>query len=616
MLSRSSIFLKLIGSFYEQIGATEFNNSIDDVYSSIIYSRYYEILLKSVITGKNSSAFESVRLGYVKPLEIDVSNKTIVIRDISSNIVDSADFISISQISPDKIFKVSGSGGVIHTDSSVILELANSVQSGNIPILYGTIREPEMAIASWVSAHKQITNELIENLSSVVLEKLSKVMIYTDDSKSKIELISNIFFGAMFSNDFETVLKVDDDYVFTDKNQYKIDSNSRGRVIVSEGDSLKPMQLISKVVWLSDNPEEIVDIQKVSAYMASHGLSISNFQYLYNISKAVAKRKIVLHVPADIISRISTETLSVISSVIRNFNVYTEPTSEMIYSDTIDGSSNDGVLIREIINAYASVSGQWTLDISESFNATADATESIVVFDTENGGVHVDEHYGLDGGLQSFTSDMEISDNALSMIVDEIYPGINDTTSKEGLLVDTNFGYASEDSVLFRGDSDSLLFSNVDSDGEYANILSSGTVSFYEKIPIQEAAVSTVSARNIASIILSDSVSKFTNIYSSFSADEGLKIETEIRDAETFGARDSLSLWFTDGYNVEVIDLENNDILLHSNMFASEKIASFSLYGNEDFIDIPFTVDSIDAITDAIFIEDAGNIESDITIDD
>jgi hypothetical protein len=617
MLSRSSIFLKLIGSFYEQVGATDFTSSFDDAYSNILYSRYADIIVRAIASKKKSSIFNAVRLGFIRPMEIDVSRNYIKIVDINNRHVEDADFISLSSIDADKIYKVVDDNGNMKVDQSAIMEMAESSYSNVIPVMYGTVGIPQKASAEWISIHRSISSELVRELTAVTLESISKFILYRSDSRSKMEIVSNILLGAMYSYSFEEVIMITDDIVYTNKNEYTINDLNKDKIIVSVGDRLEPMELISRVASITNEPSAMIDVQRVSSYMLSHGLSLSNIDYLNRLSEAVVKRKLIVNVDASVISSTDKETLEIASELIGSFAIPADTNSEILNSDTI-------TVNHEFLNIFTSETiadvvseGRWELEVVYSNSVAAEVNESIIVnSDLSTSGDVSDDDVTISTTILD-TSSVDVSEKTVSLIADLAYGGAPEDIDVKGELVETSIAQTSDSSVLLFGDEDTASFDNVGKDGTPESIMSSGVVTVNESFYARDNYTNTISASSVGIAAFSDVLEVFVkNFEYSIVPSDSILISYLSIDSSTASVKENSFSMISDSSESTLLESLGVDTSTSDDIRIFEYIYSYASSASEDIFTGVDSISTISAVESSFVMEDSGDIESNTTIDD
>jgi hypothetical protein len=121
----------------------------------------------------------------------------------------------------------------------------------------------------------------------------------------------------------------------------------------------------------------------------------------------------------------------------------------------------------------------------------------------------------------------------------------------------------------------------------------------------------------IASVIFSDALSMYTDVYSFYELSDEIKSFTSYLDSSTMHGSDSSSFM-----SVEIAAFSNDIVqkiehLGSGDTFAaSEKIYSFATYSTVDIGAAEDFIVSMSSITDYLVMSDTSNIESDVQIDD
>jgi len=611
MLSRNSIFLKLIGSFYEQVGLTDFHRSFDNIYSNFLFQRYVDIISRSVSTGRKSSIFNAVHFGFVLPEDVDVVNKRIKIKNINNAYENKANFISLGFLAPDNIHSIYFDDDWFVADDGVISEIAEYATTGPIPVVYGSVGRTDRVIAEWISVNSEITDELIVELGADVLESVSKYILYADDSKSKLEKLANILLGAIHARDFEEVIKIDNNFVYTSKNQYELSGfNTSDTVIVSVGDTLRPLDLITKVATVANGVQGLVDIQKIQAFISANGLSLSNIEYLTRLSEEVAKRKIVINILSDVITSTDTDTLSIISKLISSFNVEAIANSESLSYDSITAVSSEGMLTVDSAECLVELTEKWILDvILPEIIANADTSDGLAAYDSSD---VLTAYTEAISGDMFISEDISPSEKSLEVIVDSMDNNIDELEDLYGYLTETNFADIGDTGGLLQLGEDSL--SIYDGGDEVKD----GTASFYESISISDYGVPDILARDIAYSSILDALSYHIKDINTISIPDETNILLDIGEIDTIGILESdrsLSVYNDSASMLD--DIKHDDISISDIFNVEEDISSYGLHSVEDFADIDSSRQEIlNTFVEVATGFDSSSVESDNEIDE
>lgn len=615
MLSRSSIFLKLMGSFYEQIGSTEFMRSYDEMYSSLLLSRYADVVSSIVSSNTIGSVYNSVHFGYMDPLEIDVSSREIVIRSIDKNIVTDANFISMSFYDADVAYSVDNIDGRLYVDMNTLFVISNTTHVGMIPIIYGKSGMPSVAVADWLATNESISSIVVKDLMPVAIESLSKFALYKDSSRSTISKIVDVFLGAVFAKTWETVLRVDENRVYTTHNEYEISGDNVGIVVVEEGQELEPFTLITKISEISNDVGLLEDVQKINSFMRATGLPQSNREYLHRLSQAVAKRKMIINIPPEAISPSRIDILSVISEAVGvTASMETIINSFIADSSLVDISSSYGYISTDtsVINVVSS--GRWILEIpNQGIDVSVDAAEKLILpNDSEQ--VQLESTLSYNDSVFSVVDVVQPSEESINGIVDAMNGYVADTNSSEGLYVDTNIFSTSDRDVLIMPDSGSGSFDSIE-DGVPADEIKSATVAISDSFTMQEHSEKTIIYKSITMGMLNDTLAYISLHENVIELSDVGHFSTELSHEDIYSVKQSDILGYSESPVFGISDslsLYKNE---HSTILFSEKISSDSSVSVVDTITISDSEKYIDRIHEAIFIADSSYVESDTQID-
>ncbi len=615
MLSRSSIFLKLMGTFYEQIGSTEFMRSFDVGYSSVLLSRYAEIMSTTILSNGLSNIFSSIRFGYINPLEIDVPLRKIVIRDIKTNVVSHADFISLSFYDSDVAYAITNTDNSMIVDVEAIMDMSDNGYVGSIPVIYGTSGAPSMVIAEWLVANNDVSDYIIQELMPLTLESLSRYSLYRDSSRNTINTVSNVLLGAIYAKTWETVIRVDEDTVYTNLTEYKIDGVNEGRIIVSVGDELAPFSLITQVSVISTDVGLIEDVNSMSAYVVATGLPVSNIIYLSRLSEAITKRSIVIDVPSDVITPENIDILSVISGAVNVSN----STETIINSFIVDSSMMD--ILSDCRNMHIDInevniisSGKWILSIpGQGIDVEITDEDKMLLVDAENNAT-IGAAVEYEDAIIHTGDSIHPSEKSIVMVENLLSMHVEESDSSEGIYVETVIATVEEKDDLLYIVEDSASFGEIE-DGSQVTEIKDATVSLSDVFTGEESRTSKVLYKQIMSVMISDSILTFTESIDYFSLQDNGFFSVDMLVEETIGIDFMDESLFSMDENMSILDSEKIELKEYFNVYIVEGIESSAGISIEDSLSIGDSSKYSLDISETIFITDSSDIESDVEID-
>ncbi len=615
MLSRSSIFLKLMGTFYEQIGSTDFMRSFDIGYSSVLLSRYAEIMSTTILSNGLSNIFSSIRFGYINPLEIDVPSRKIIIRDIESNVVIHADFISLSFYNADTAYAVTNTDDSMFVDVEAIMDMSDNGYTGSIPVLYGTSGAPSMVIAEWIVANNDISDYIVKELMPLTLESLARYSLYRDSSRNTIDVISNVLLGAVYAKTWETIIRIDEYTVYTNLTEYKIDGVNEGRVVVSVGDELEPFSLITQVSAISTDVGLIEDVNSMSAYAAATGLPTSNIIYLSRLSEAITKRSVVIDVPPDVITPENVDILSVISGAVGVSN----STETIINSFIVDSSMID--ILSSCKNMHTDInevniisSGKWILSIpGQGIDVEITDEDRMLLVDAEDNAT-IGAAVEYEDAIIHTGDSIHPSEKSIMMVENLLSLDIEESDSSEGIYVETVIATVEEEDELLYVVEDSASFGEIE-DGSQITEIKDATISISDVFTGEESKASKILYKKIMSVMVSDSILTFTESIDYFSLQDDGFFSVDILVEETIGIDFIDESLFSMDENISISDSEKIELKEYFNIYIVEGIESSAGISVEDSLSIGDSNKYSLDISETIFITDSSDVESDVEID-
>ncbi len=615
MLSRSSIFLKLMGSFYEQIGSTAFNKSFDLAYSSILLNRYSDIINRITNSSRSGTILNSVKFGYIKISEVDIVSGEIKVYDINNVEIFDYDTISASFIDADTFYLVSKTGSSSIVEEDFIAVLSEYTGYNVIPVVVATTGYINVSFSDWISINGEAADLLIRETSAHAIDMLSRNVLYKKKSVAIIDKISNIILGAMYAMENETVVRIDSSTVYTDKNEYLVDVINAGKIIVAEGDVLSPMDLISRISFVHGNVNTIGEVSDIQRYMVANGLSPSNMRYLGKLSSAISKRRLMVEIPLDVMNLAGVDALSAIHETIGvSPGFIVSSGSYSVDESVINVSARGGMMISNVDTGEIASIGRWILAIDNASTINIFAEEKLIInMDYDNNNqqtVFFDSYLPLYGKI-AVSEEAEYMIEAINIIEDTMDADPNDEELMFGDLTDTVLSDISDNSNLLIPDLSVISTIDTNPDGKEHAIFYGG-----DTVEIVTSEVKDISIKKLVNATITDTIKQSViDIFDMSFIDSGY-FETTIfhNDIVDF-----------DFLNRSVLSEHyNNSVTLDEGMVAYDNgIASVeSVPGGFVNIDVSSnflgeeTTKVKKIISEIIIMSDDGAIESDNVIDE
>ena len=431
MLSMNSIFLRLLGTFYREVGDTKHNKFIDEVYSRLLLNRYKDIMLKIIYSNQKSTLFNGVHIGYIKAADIDVQKKTITVRDLSQGVVEQYNFISFGLLEPENIYIVPSDGARKQVSDEVIQKIA-SFNLNEILILYGTVGVPQKAMQVWIDGYQHSEYRFIKDLLPIAIEGLSEYVLYKQESRAKIETIFDILLGAIYSkSDSETVQEIDNEYVVTDKNIYHINEVNKNRVVVKVGEKLQYLSPITKIVRIDNTLSKLTEITKITNFLKTRSISAENIKFLKRLSLEYAKRSLIIDIPPDILISIPQPILSTIISVSKSFSMAIQPSSTFREDMKINAVQGDRWIYSSLYIAKARTYSKLELKPKSHKETISQIEKTASLYSSTTEG-YVAPKEKMSGELSS-KEDVAIIEKAVDIIRSNIIITAKDSDKKEAI---------------------------------------------------------------------------------------------------------------------------------------------------------------------------------------
>ena len=605
MLSKSSIFLRLLGSFYRQVGATDFNNKIDSVYSKMLLTRYKNTINSAIATSSLSSIYGAVHAGYIDISEINTPNREVIIRTIEGVSVSDVDYISFSFIDADKAFMVYQAGNALTVSQEAIDEMSTINTSGKIFILYGNTGYPSKVIDNFLTLNVDFDSEVLKEVTPLGIEMVSKYFLYKNDSPNMIYMLSNILLGAIFSTINETVVNIDDNIVYTDKNEYIVEPEN-GNIIVSIGDEINNgITMITEICSVYTSRRTSVNIQDIDLFMASNGISQENITYLLSLSSTVANKTVTIDIPPEFI----TNNPMILGVLSENFNTISTVTTILESAgqneDEASVNINGGYLIEDSSIFSINVVGKWNFSISDG-----------AIVDNGDTGLFLISDDSLLSSSDMLTSSGTFEDNQVASPTEETMLLITDLVESteyieeglSGVYIDTNILSNSNDSNLIVPSASVANF-------EDNKNIETADASFYETASAESSDTKEILYSEIATHIINDFYGRFVFQIDNFSNEDDMSMSSMISD-ETIAIGDVSDEFMHNISSIIPTSEEHNiDIVLLEQAQAIERIYSESTLHENETVTIEIDSHDINVIRHSIFVTDISNITSDIEID-
>lgn len=490
MLSKNRIFVRLLGTFYDNVANTPFVESIDSIYTNIIFTRLAEIVQQSIYSYDSSLPAVS-RFGYIKATEIDVVNRKIKVYDTTHTEVNNIHYISCDYLQIDEFFKVIG--GVV--DSRVI-DILSGYNIDFIPIIYIQSAGPYIFNGADIDFFSEAKDSDIDELTVSTAKMITENLIYSPHSRKEIERLVNISLGAIWcASDAEEVVSIDEEYIYTTKNRYTISPLNKGHICVMEGDVLNSGDLISRFAEVPASIE-IEAVKNINLFLRTTPLSESNKSFLYRLSSAVAKNTIPLAIDISTLSYLSTKAINIVSSVFKNIEVgCIEFSSNAKREDTVRPFSLGGYVVQESVLGAIADKGAWFLQ-NWSNSSILGIEESSSMIIVESGEVRHDEELEIES-IVSHEDIIHTTDKDDFYLVDPVIMGGTEQDDMSGRLESNEFGGVEDTGDIVSTFAD---FASVTDSDSLADII----VNLADTIRAQEGRGLTVYSSAVADVLIED----------------------------------------------------------------------------------------------------------------
>ena len=611
MLHKNKIFLKLLGSFYDQTANTDFSGRLDYIYTSILFNRYVDTLHRTLLSLDGRTFPVTPHFGYIKASDIDIPTSTITIIDINKNIVENADFVSFGYLDIEEFYPISN--GVV---SSEVISLAADHSGDVIPIIYIVDESRLMFSAGTFGFVQNMTDAESNTISSLTVKLISDQISYFPGTIPTTEKLVNILLGAEYSKASEEVIYVSDDLVITDLNSYDLIGINQGNQIVSVGEHILASSLITQVATVRSDIAHIGDIAILDRYLLTVGLSSSNVNYLSKLSSALSKSNIAVDIPIESFTYIDTEAISIVSSVFgvsSTKTLYT--TSSHSDSDFMNVEAGSEFLIEKYSDIEVGMLGFWILD-TISFESQVEVSEQdYTILSVSEPGYLIDSNQWLMDPV-AISDTLAISDSVINLLSEDLDTMIQDEENMDGLHIDTNIGGV--DDSLAEMLLDPAIGNVTDEDAYIEDI----EVSLSESINMYDSSEYDISASDAAIAILSDAMSsvyeniEITSIVDSLTGHSELFDDSSIHvlDAKAIISTDISTILYEDGPSIDTTigvklseEIEIDEFILNEGVILESTEAFGTLGGSSELILLD--------IIETVLLTDDSDISSDNSID-
>lgn len=499
MLSKNSIFLKLLGTFYSQLSNSDLINGIDYAYTSIISNRYSDVLNKALGSKDGTSLSNVAQLCFIDVSSVNVVTDTAIVRDIYNQEIVDVSFFAIPYLDSFVIEQTSKTEDGYTLSSSLMQHIAENGTSDKIVILYFSDFKSDYLKSDRIVIPVPMAREDMDFISDSIIKLIQNYLMYKPRTADTLLSIINIMLGALYSSASETVIFIGTDRIITDNNYYPYTLELNGEVLVSEGDILKSGELITSLVTIDTSSTSIGEVEKISAFLASKDLGLSNVMFLKKISTAVSKRIYKINVPSTVLINNSTQTLSSIAliSKIMPTKVFSPVSSQMIV-DSMTGIEDFELNTYDSAVVYFSEEILFVGSLSEDSIVDLDSgsKESILIIESQDVVMESTDLLARDPILYF---DEMISVEKVANIIASHSESI---AADEGVMTAVKEDYSF---VTYRNE-ESLLVEDEDlmSADDYDREIKSGIVTLTSDLSVIESDSRNLSWSESASIIMED----------------------------------------------------------------------------------------------------------------
>jgi len=331
----STLYLRMIGDYYLHAYVLKHSDIVQNNYTSSIIQNMFNETSKSIY-GQLLKYGNKIKIS-IGLFKIDVKNN-IKFYDIYNNQI--TDYYGI----------VSPFDGSFYTDSAKIIKQANTYRVSN-GLCY-IVRNGDVNFIMELT--ESIKKMSVSHFAKAIV---NKILLFNPDNKKFITDMVSIILGAPYclSPNGETVLKVHENYIETDKNGYEFETAVSYPEI---GTKLNFCEPVVKLCSVNDGAIKYninhIKLNKIKSF--------NNKLYADTISKTLANNLIYINIPIEIASG-NSDILKDVSYVFKNLKIiFAESISSKLDKANAEYAENS----KNILNSY------YIVNVSEKHSLTVD----------------------------------------------------------------------------------------------------------------------------------------------------------------------------------------------------------------------------------------------------
>jgi sulfur transfer complex TusBCD TusB component (DsrH family) len=451
-LKQNSIFIGLLGDFYQTVGAGYLIEGIDNIYTKIIFDKYQNIINKYMFCGNIKNL--TVKACFIDRNSYSYDNGFLVV-DIFKNPVNHA-------------------VGTVNSES--IIEKINFIADGFY--LFSDKKKDEITscndryqLVYMVLSEESLSNIVFRNnglydaddsLKSEIVDLISFSRLHQRSTKNSVENITNILLGSKFILDTEeTVVRVEESTVFTDHHIYDIGENTTW---VVAGDVLVFGTALSR---LSSIVESVDNTSSLEALKNTISTSVENTSFVEALYSSLVKQTQSIEISKDIFYSNNSSSLGSVAVLVDAYSdVSTTLTIEPIVTeDNFSFAVKDSSVIQHSTTCLAIEDASLLISIKENPVVNLNNEDFLILED--KGDISSSDDFKYDASKISDSSEIALKDASDFLLTEGDFQEVETTGEIEGTLIDVDLGTMSEHGSMVNLFHDITTFIEDPADSQY-----------------------------------------------------------------------------------------------------------------------------------------------------
>lgn len=518
-MKNSSMLIEALGTFYQQVGRSGIVKGLDEIYTNEIMSRYTEVIRKK-ISSRDGGLPDLAHFGNIKWEDYNPSTQEIKISSPKGEYIDisTVNYISFPYLSNGVFFKVDN--GMVKGNISNEL---SKINSSTYPIIYHSDHRSNGYMNTLGGYMDELEPLQENNTAHEVSSLLTGMAMYSQDSLYNLNKMANIMCGSVYSSGDGVVLSISETEIDTTTGFYYYDKEKNGECIVSEGDNLSGITLLTKTVDIILDGSLLPEIELIEKRMRAFSSEPTHTDFLKKLSSSIVKKKYTILIPLNIFSSLEKDGVSMLSKIMNvSLSKSFQSVTTNVYNDRASIGSLSAMVIPDEVTVVVSDEFLFRVLQEDSDTVTYEANENLSIVEKESIGTIDNYRFNMD-----------------PIIIEEIVDLVD--SNNKYIPAESESGFAEE--IYLAGKK--YVHSIVDVDEEFSPTVKdeSGMLSpekhesFYEGSVIleddnafTEDGERSILAMDIADIIMKDKVKVVKELLSDISVSLDLDTSSEVAE--------------------------------------------------------------------------------------